>query len=91
MPQNDNSSRSPFRHRDFGALVKLGEYDGYADLGKFGISSGVIRGRLARLGHEMLYRRHQMRLHGRTAALRLWLADRLTSSILPGDRVAKGG
>ncbi|MBB3880698.1 NAD(P)/FAD-dependent oxidoreductase [Sphingomonas pseudosanguinis] len=80
----------PFRHRDFGALVKLGEYDGYADLGKFGISSGVIRGRLARLGHEMLYRRHQMRLHGRAAVLRLWLADRLTSSIRPDDRVAKG-
>ncbi|PXA97630.1 FAD-dependent oxidoreductase [Nostoc sp. 3335mG] len=80
---------APFRYREFGALVQLGTYDGYAELGKFGIFSGVVRGRLARLGHALLYRRHQMRLHGVGATLRLWMADLLTGNLRPSAVISK--
>lgn len=80
---------APFRYRDFGGLVQLGTYDGYAELGKFGIFSGVVRGRLARIGHALLYRRHQMRLHGRRATLRLWMSDILIGNLRPAAVLSK--
>lgn len=71
-----------FRHRDFGALISLGEYGAYGSLGKFGIfKAATIRGRLAQLGHIALYRSHQSRLHGMVRGSLLWLVDSLNSRL----------
>lgn len=73
----------PFHYRAFGALVQLGDYDAYAELGRFGFLSGVVRGQLARIGHALLYRRHQTRLHGVGGTLRLWLSDVIAGDLHP--------
>ncbi|WP_439815071.1 NAD(P)/FAD-dependent oxidoreductase [Zavarzinia sp. CC-PAN008] len=78
----------PFRHRDFGALVMLGGFDAYASLGQFGlIPGGFVRGRVARLGHSLLYRRHQARLHGFWRGGLMWLADRINARVRAPIRV----
>ncbi|PZQ58242.1 MAG: FAD-dependent oxidoreductase [Sphingomonas taxi] len=82
-------SIAPFRFREFGALVRLGTYDGYAELGKFGFLSGVVRGRLARFGHALLYRRHQTRLHGLRPMLRLWMSDILVGDLRPAAVISE--
>lgn len=67
-----------FAYRDFGSLVSLGDYDAFGSLGQFGLLKGTtIRGRLAQLSHAMLYRSHQVRLHGFWRGGLLWLVDRL--------------
>ena len=67
-----------FTYRDFGSLVSLGDYDAFGSLGQFGLLKGAtIRGRLAQLSHAMLYRTHQVRLHGFWRGCLLWLVDRL--------------
>lgn len=71
-----------FRYRDLGALVSLAEYDAYGSLGKFGFFTGVtIRGRIAQFSHVMLYRSHQVRLHGFWRGGLLWLVDRINSRL----------
>ncbi|CVI24765.1 NADH dehydrogenase [Agrobacterium fabacearum CFBP 5771] len=71
-----------FRHRDFGALVSLGEYGAYGSLGRFGFfKETTIRGRLAQFGHIALYRSHQARLHGMVRGSLLWLVDSLNSRL----------
>lgn len=79
----------PFRYRELGALVRLGTYDGYAELGKFGFLSGMVRGRVARVGHALLYRRHQMRLHGFVPMLRLWAAEALVGDLRPAAVISE--
>jgi len=69
-----------FQYRDGGALVSLAEYDAYGSLGKFGFFKGTtIHGRLAQLGHVLLYRSHQARIHGFWSGSLLWLVDRLNA------------
>ncbi|WP_149538668.1 NAD(P)/FAD-dependent oxidoreductase [Siccirubricoccus phaeus] len=77
-----------FTYRDFGSLVSLGGFDAYGSLGKFGFfKGGFIRGRVAQLGHAMLYRSHQARLHGFWHGSLLWLVDRINARIRPAIRV----
>lgn len=77
-----------FSYHDFGSLVSLGGFDAYGSLGKFGFfKGGFIRGRMAQLGHAMLYRSHQARLHGFWHGSLLWLVDRLNARIRPAIRV----
>ncbi len=77
-----------FIHRDFGALVSLGEYDAYGSLGKFGLLKGVtLRGRLAQLSHVMLYRSHQARIHGLWRGSLLWLVDQLNARLRASIRL----
>lgn len=74
----DGEAIPDFSYRDFGALVSLGDYDAFGSLGQFGLLKGTtIRGRLAQLSHAMLYRSHQVRLHGFWRGGLLWLVDRL--------------
>jgi NADH:ubiquinone reductase (H+-translocating) len=74
----------PFRYREFGSLVSLGGYGAYGSLGQFGLfSNGFIKGRVAQLGHVMLYRSHQARLHGFWRGNLLWLADTINSYVRP--------
>lgn len=75
--------------RDFGSLVSLGGYGAYGSLGRFGFFSGkFIRGRVAQLGHALLYRKYQVRIHGICKGSLLWLIDVLGRSIKPGARLS---
>ncbi len=77
-----NAPVAGFAYRDLGALVSLGDYGAFGSLGKFGLFTGVtFRGRLAQLGHVMLYRSHQARIHGFWRGSLLWLVDRLNSGL----------
>ena len=71
----------PLRHFAFhnrGSLVSLGDYAAYGTLGNYGFfRGGVIRGRLAELGHAALYRQHQMDLTGLLRGGATWLGSDL--------------
>ncbi|MEO6380560.1 MAG: FAD-dependent oxidoreductase [Nitrobacter sp.] len=77
-----------FAYHDFGSLVSLAQYDGYASLGKFGLfRGGSIKGRLAQLSHALLYRGHQARIHGFWRGGLVWLVDRLNGRLRPSIRL----
>lgn len=79
----------PFNFRDFGALVSLGDYNAFGTLGRFGFfRGGFIKGRFAQLSHAMLYRRHQLSLHGPRRAALMWLAERINGLIKPKIRIS---
>ena len=79
----------PFRFRDFGALVALSEYNAFGTLGRFGFfKGGFIKGRFAQLSHAVLYRQHQLSLHGPFRAALLWLAERINALVQPRIRIS---
>ncbi|PZU15078.1 MAG: FAD-dependent oxidoreductase [Sphingobium sp.] len=79
----------PARYRDFGALVSLGGYDAFGTLGRFGFfEGGFLRGRVAQLGHAMLYRSYQARLHGVGRGTLLWLVDTINRRVRPTARLS---
>ncbi|RUL78823.1 NAD(P)/FAD-dependent oxidoreductase [Dyella choica] len=78
-----------FQFQDFGSLVSLSDYDAFGRLGRVGFfPGGLIRGRLAQLSHVMLYRRHQLALHGLGRATLLWMAEQINRLAQPGIRLA---
>ena len=78
----------PFTPRDFGSIVSLGGYGAYGSLGKLGLfEGGFIRGRVAQLGHILLYRSHQSRVHGFWRGGLIWLADRINAFVRPRIRL----
>jgi NADH dehydrogenase len=79
----------PFRFRDLGALVSLSDYNAFGTLGRFGFyKGGFIKGRFAQLSHAVLYRRHQLSLHGPSRAALLWLAERIKALVEPRIRIS---
>lgn len=79
----------PASYHDFGSLVSLGGFDAYGTLGRFGFfKGGFIRGRIAQLGHAMLYRSYQARLHGLWKGTLLWLVDTLGRRVRPAIRLS---
>ena len=79
----------PYRFRDLGALVALSEYNAFGRLGRFGFfKGGFIKGRFAQLSHAVLYRRHQLSLHGPFRAALLWLAERINALVQPSIRIS---
>lgn len=79
----------PFNFRDFGALVSLSEYNAFGTLGRFGFfRGGFIKGRFAQLSHALLYRSHQLSLHGPSRAALLWLAERINALVNPKIRIS---
>jgi NADH dehydrogenase len=79
----------PYRFRDLGALVALSEYNAFGRLGSFGFfKGGFIKGRFAQLSHAVLYRRHQLSLHGPYRAALLWLAERINTLVQPKIRIS---
>ena len=79
----------PFRFRDFGALVAISDYNAFGTLGRFGFfKGGFIKGRFAQLSHAVLYRRHQLSLHGPYRAALLWLAERINALVQPSVRIS---
>lgn len=89
LPTLIAGKRAPdFRYHDFGSLVSLGGYDAYGSLGRFGLfKGGFIRGKVAQLGHAMLYRSFQARLHGFWRGGLLWLSDTLAARVRPSARL----
>jgi NADH dehydrogenase len=82
----------PYRFRDLGALVALSDYNAFGTLGRFGFfKGGFIKGRFAQLSHAVLYRRHQLSLHGSGRAALLWLAERINALVQPDIRSAEEG
>lgn len=78
----------PARYHDFGSLVSLGGFDAFGSLGRFGFfNGGFIRGRIAQLGHAMLYRSFQVRLHGIWKGTLLWLADTIGRRVRPSAKL----
>jgi NADH dehydrogenase len=78
-----------FRFRDLGALVSLSDYNAFGTLGRFGFfKGGFIKGRFAQLSHTLLYRRHQVSLHGPRRAALLWLAERINALVQPNIRIS---
>jgi NADH dehydrogenase len=57
----------PYRYRDFGSLVSLGEYSTIGSLmGALVGGSMIIEGYIARLMYASLYKGHELALHGYT-------------------------
>ena len=78
----------PFHFRDFGALVSLSDYNAYGRLGRIGFfKGGFIKGRFAQLSHALLYRSHQLSLHGPVRAL-MWMADSINARVRPSIRIS---
>jgi NADH:ubiquinone reductase (H+-translocating) len=78
-----------FRFRDLGALVALSDYNAFGTLGRLGFfKGGFIKGRFAQLSHAVLYRRHQLSLHGPGRAALLWLAERINALVKPDIRIS---
>jgi NADH:ubiquinone reductase (H+-translocating) len=85
----EGKSVPPFHFRDFGALVSLSDYNAFGTLGRFGFfKGGFIKGRFAQLSHALLYRRHQLSLHGPLRAALLWLAERINALVQPSIRLS---
>lgn len=79
----------PAGYHDFGGLVSLGGFDAYGTLGRFGFfDGGFLRGRVAQLGHAMLYRSYQARLHGLARGTLLWLLDTIARRVRPTARLS---
>jgi NADH dehydrogenase len=84
----DGTPVPAFVFKDRGSLVSLADNDAFGSLGKLGLFTGVtFRGRLAQLGHVMLYRSHQSRLHGFWRGSLLWLVDMLNSRLRASIRL----
>jgi NADH:ubiquinone reductase (H+-translocating) len=66
----------PFHYQNRGMLVSLARYDAFGVIGLHGALPGHhIRGRLAQLSYAMLYRLHQIEIHGVLRGTLAWFAD----------------
>ena len=85
----DKASPIPdFAYRDYGSLVSLGGYEAYGTLGQYGFfKGGFLKGRFAQLSHAMLYRLHQIDLHGFWRGSLVWLAGDLNRVVQPRIRL----
>ncbi|MFT9441364.1 MAG: NAD(P)/FAD-dependent oxidoreductase [Acetobacter papayae] len=74
--------------RNKGAIVALGDYNGWGTLpGGTVFGGGMFKGLSARLGHLMLYRQHQVELYGLYRGLLSCLADWIDALVKPSIRL----
>jgi NADH dehydrogenase len=74
----------PYRYRDFGSLVSLGEYTTVGNLmGALVGGSMMIEGYIARLMYTSLYKMHELALHGYTKVALDTLARLITRRTEP--------
>ncbi len=74
----------PYRYRDFGSLVSLGEYTTVGNLmGALVGGSMIIEGYIARLMYASLYKMHELALHGYTKVALDTLARLITRRTEP--------
>jgi len=77
-----------FKFRNKGAIVALGDYNGWGTFpGGTVFGGGWLRGLSARLGHIMLYRQHQFELYGTLRGAVSWLVDWLEKFVRPSIRL----
>jgi NADH:ubiquinone reductase (H+-translocating) len=77
----------PFHYRDRGILVSLAGYDAFGIFGRRGaLPRRFIRGRLAQLSYAMLYRLHQIEVHGFWRGILACLADGFNRLAFPRIR-----
>ena len=75
---------SPFRYRDKGSIVSLGDYNGWGTLGKYFVfGGGRLRGLSARLTHDWLYRQHQVEIYGLWRGVAAFLSEKLDGIVRP--------
>ncbi len=85
---HSNTKLPAFRYSDKGSIVSLGPYGGWGTLGRYGFFTGrEFRGWLARAGHEMLYREHQIMLNGLLRGLLVWFAGSVNAAVKPRVRL----
>ena len=66
----DGRPLEPFRYRDFGSLVSLGNYSTVGSLMGFVVGRSMfIEGMFARMMYRSLYKMHEAALHGGTSVL----------------------
>jgi NADH dehydrogenase len=74
----------PFKYRDFGSLVSLGDYSTVGNLMGFLTGKGLfVEGYFARLMYRSLYKMHQLALHGAWHVMLETLARALTRRTEP--------
>src|ERR1700739_5188311 len=84
--RNEPCCTRPDPHLGFGVRCS---YNAFGTLGRFGFfKGGFIKGRFAQLSHAVLYRRHQLSLHGPSRAALLWLAERINGLVQPTIRIS---
>ena len=76
-----------FHYRARGALVSLADYNGWGTLGRYTFGGGRLRGLSARLAHDMLYRQHQVEVHGAARSAAIWITDGLDAALRPPVRL----
>lgn len=81
IQQDKNQATKPFHFVDKGSFVSLGDYNSVGAI----LSPSVINlhGLVARFAYKVLYRRHQIEIHGLYAVVILILKDSLTRILGP--------
>ena len=80
----DGKRLLPYRYRDFGSLVSLGEYTTVGNLmGALVGGNMVIEGYIARLMYISLYKMHELAVHGYTKVALDTLARLITRRTEP--------
>lgn len=78
----------PFAFHNKGAIVALGNYNGWGTFpGGTIFGGGWLHGLSARLGHVMLYRQHQFELYGALRGSLSWLVDWLEKFVNPSIKL----
>ncbi|MBM9400257.1 NAD(P)/FAD-dependent oxidoreductase [Gluconacetobacter azotocaptans] len=84
----DKRAIPPCVFRNKGAIIALGNYNGWGTLpGGTVFGGGSLRGLSARLGHLMLYRQHQVELYGLLRGVMSCLADWIDTKVRPSVRL----
>jgi NADH dehydrogenase len=84
----DGRPLAPFRYRDFGSLVSLGQYETVGNLMGFAIGKTLfIEGFLARMMYRSLYAMHQAALHGPWTVVWRMIAGQVTRRPDPGVKL----
>jgi len=72
----DGAKLKPFKYRDFGSLVSLGQYSTVGNLMGFAVGRSMfIEGYFARMMYRSLYAMHLAALHGRRSTLWQMILD----------------
>ncbi len=83
----DGRAMPPFRYREKGAIVSLADFNGWGTLGRVVFGGGVLQGLSARLAHDLLYRQHQIEVHGLARGAAIWASDSLDRALTPAVRL----
>ena len=83
LDPDDFTKLKPFRYRDLGLLVALGDYGGWGTIGRVTFGGRVVQGLAARWAHDLLYRQHQVGVLGPVRGLLGAATDTLDAVVSP--------